>query len=92
MAKPTGGRGHKAPYETTHIRIPVPLKRQIVHLIEEYRTGLTGDEPLEDETESRQVLEVVNRFISEKNLGEKMHTRDNTNLKRLVQWLQAKHQ
>lgn len=37
MNKPIGGRGKRAPYETTHVRIPVDLKPQIEKLIEEYR-------------------------------------------------------
>lgn len=32
-----GGRGKKAPYETTHIRIPRPLKPLIDKLISKYR-------------------------------------------------------
>jgi hypothetical protein len=31
-----GGRGKKAPYETTHIRVPVPLKRSLEDLIEQW--------------------------------------------------------
>jgi hypothetical protein len=37
MNKPIGGRGKKAPYETTHVRIPVDLKPQIEELIENFR-------------------------------------------------------
>jgi hypothetical protein len=37
MDKPIGGRGKKAPYETTHVRIPVDLKPQIEELIENFR-------------------------------------------------------
>lgn len=37
MATPKGGRGVKAPYETTHIRLPVPLKAQVEALIADYR-------------------------------------------------------
>jgi hypothetical protein len=37
MNKPIGGRGKKAPYETTHVRIPVDLKLQIEELIENFR-------------------------------------------------------
>jgi len=37
MNKPTGGRGKKAPYETTHVRIPVDLKLQVELLVEEFR-------------------------------------------------------
>lgn len=32
-----GGRGKKAPYETTHSRIPTPLKNQIAELIDSYQ-------------------------------------------------------
>lgn len=32
-----GGRGKKAPYETTMIRIPLPLKPLVLKLAEEYR-------------------------------------------------------
>ena len=37
MNKPIGGRGNKAPYETTHVRIPVDLKPQIELLVQEFR-------------------------------------------------------
>jgi hypothetical protein len=39
MNKPIGGRGKKAPYETTHVRIPVDLKSQIEKLVEDYRNN-----------------------------------------------------
>ena len=37
--KQIGGRGKKAPYETTHVRIPIDLKPQIELLIEEFRNN-----------------------------------------------------
>jgi hypothetical protein len=37
--KQIGGRGKKAPYETTHVRIPVDLKYQIELLVEDYRNN-----------------------------------------------------
>ena len=40
MNKPLGGRGKKAPYETTHLRIPVPIKTDIEKLIENYRLSV----------------------------------------------------
>jgi hypothetical protein len=40
MTKPMGGRGKRAPYETTHMRIPLPLKTQIEQLIEDYRLSI----------------------------------------------------
>lgn len=39
MSKPVGGRGNKAPYETTHVRVPVPIKSEVERLIEEFREG-----------------------------------------------------
>lgn len=46
MNKPKGGRGLKAPYETTHARIPVPLKPKIDKLVDEYRELiLDGKQP-----------------------------------------------
>jgi hypothetical protein len=39
MNKPIGGRGKKAPYETTHVRIPVDLKSQVEKLVEGYRNN-----------------------------------------------------
>lgn len=38
-----GGRGHKAPYETTHARIPVALRELVQTLSNEYK--LTGTVP-----------------------------------------------
>jgi hypothetical protein len=40
MNKPLGGRGKKAPYETTHLRIPVPIKTDIEKLIDNYRLSV----------------------------------------------------
>jgi hypothetical protein len=37
MILPKGGRGHKAPYQTTHARIPVDLKAQVDSMVEQYR-------------------------------------------------------
>lgn len=46
MNKPKGGRGLKAPYESTHVRIPVPLKPKIDKLVDEYRELiLDGKQP-----------------------------------------------
>lgn len=33
-----GGRGNKAPYETTHIRVPLPLKEIIQELVDNYKS------------------------------------------------------
>ncbi len=35
-----GGRGKKAPYSTTHMRVPVPLKKDVENLIIAYNQHL----------------------------------------------------
>jgi len=37
ISKPVGGRGIKAPYETTHVRVPVGLKPKFEKEIDTYR-------------------------------------------------------
>jgi hypothetical protein len=39
MSKPVGGRGHKAPYETIIVRIPIDVKPQIDEIVERFRSG-----------------------------------------------------
>ena len=39
MTVPKGGRGHKAAYETTHIRVPEPIKGEAERLSVGYREG-----------------------------------------------------
>lgn len=39
MSKPTGGRGVKAPYESTHVRVPQPIKADVERLIERFHSG-----------------------------------------------------
>lgn len=43
MPKPVGGRGNTAPYETTHVRVPVPIKEQVQTLIDNYRSSILGE-------------------------------------------------
>jgi hypothetical protein len=38
--KPKGGRGKIAPYQTTTVRIPLPLKPDIDRLVEDYRLSV----------------------------------------------------
>lgn len=39
MNKPVGGRGHKAPYQTIVVRIPIDLKLQVDELVSQFREG-----------------------------------------------------
>ncbi len=38
MPKPVGGRGHKAPYQTMTIRIPIDVKEQVEEIVERFRS------------------------------------------------------
>jgi hypothetical protein len=42
MAVWRGGAKHKAPYESTHVRVPVPIKQQVEALINEFRASIDG--------------------------------------------------
>jgi hypothetical protein len=42
MTKPVGGRGYKAPYTTTHVRVPTDIKPQVEVLIDNYRNQMLG--------------------------------------------------
>ena len=50
MNKPVGGRGIKAPYETTHVRVPVPIKPNVERFIEDFKNGVDNltENPLTD--------------------------------------------
>jgi len=39
MSKPLGGRGHKAPYQTTTVRIPIDVREQVNKIVERFRSG-----------------------------------------------------
>jgi hypothetical protein len=56
-----GGRGVKAPYESTHVRIPVPIKDRVEELSKAYKDGRLEESSyplsLEDAVEaSRKIL------------------------------------
>lgn len=45
MPIPKGGRGLKAPYETTHVRVPVPIQEPIQSFIDEWKQlKISGNE------------------------------------------------
>ena len=59
MNKPKGGRGIQAPYETTHVRVPVPLKKEIENFIEQYREFVMNG-TLEPNIEITDLYEIMN--------------------------------
>jgi hypothetical protein len=67
MNKPIGGRGKKAPYETTHVRIPVDLKPQVEKLVEEFRNN---DCVASNDTKTTQNLSINSDEIIQKMIQE----------------------
>lgn len=43
MTKPVGGRGHKASYVTTHVRIPEPIKLEVERLIQRFHQAYSDE-------------------------------------------------
>ena len=68
MTKPMGGRGKKAPYETTHMRIPLPLKNQIEQLIEDYRLSILDgiDRPSSELVPIEEALVIAQKLLRSK--------------------------
>lgn len=55
-AKPVGGRGRKAPYITTHVRVPEPVKHEVEKLIRQFHEG----EELDDSNQLTSFESAVN--------------------------------
>jgi hypothetical protein len=51
MSANKGGRGLKAPYETTHVRVPLPIKEKVQQIIDDYKNDIVdaGNDILEYE-------------------------------------------
>lgn len=43
MTKPVGGRGKKAAYVTTHVRVPEPIKLEVDRLIQRYHQAYSDE-------------------------------------------------
>ena len=66
-----GGRGKKAPYETSQVRVPNPLKEQIAELVDKYQSYVEeGGEP--DNPPSFIGIEDTSKDAEFKNLSKKI--------------------
>lgn len=64
MAVWKGGRGVKAPYESTHVRVPVPIKEEVEKLIEQFKSGQKKEEKQLPSLEES--IEVARRILNQK--------------------------
>lgn len=44
MAVNKGGRGLKALYDTTHVRVPMPIKDKVQQLVDDYKNGVDSSD------------------------------------------------
>ena len=85
MPKPLGGRGHKAPYQTMTIRIPIDVKQQVDELVERFRSG-DLELAKNDNSDNRisQLTTIIERYKQESK-----SSRDWTKCNQLIQELSA---
>ena len=63
MNKPVGGRGHKASYRTTVVRIPIELKQRVDELVNHFREGgLEIDNHNKVETKTADLRAIIERY------------------------------
>jgi hypothetical protein len=86
MSKPVGGRGHKAPYQTMTIRIPIDVKEQVEEIVEKFRDdlemGVTRVDPDDDK------ISKLSKIIDKYKLASKP-SRDWTKCNQLIDELEA---
>ncbi len=64
MAVHKGGRGLKASYQTTHVRVPIPVKEVIERIANQYRD--TEEIPNIDLLNSDEIIELAHRILRHK--------------------------
>jgi hypothetical protein len=64
MTIPKGGRGVKAPYETTVIRVPKPIEAQTLQQIQDFREG--KKRVLEEHPSKQDMIALANSLMSAK--------------------------
>ena len=62
--KPKGGRGKTAPYKSTHLRVPEPIKDRIQAIIDDYRESLLNQEPIPQEKDLTQAIAVLREALT----------------------------
>ncbi len=59
-----GGRGVKAPYESTHVRVPLPVKEKVEAIIEAFKTGEAEEK--ETELSEDEIIEIAKKILKQK--------------------------
>lgn len=67
MTDSKGGRGKKASYETTHVRIPLPIKAEVEKMSQAYRDGLLDqDDNSNKQLELGEALKIAKEILKAK--------------------------
>jgi isopropylmalate/homocitrate/citramalate synthase len=64
MAVWKGGRGVKASYETTHVRVPLPVKEKVEAIIQAFKDGETETE--ETKLSEEEIIEIAKNILRQK--------------------------
>lgn len=64
MAVWRGGRGVKAPYETTHVRVPLPIKDQVEEIVQSFKDGRLAEK--EESMSIDEAVENARRILKQK--------------------------
>jgi coenzyme F420-reducing hydrogenase delta subunit len=86
MSKPVGGRGHKAPYQTMTIRIPIDVKEQVEEIVERFRSG--DLEIVKTEQSDNDIISQITIIIERYKIAAKS-SRDWTKCNQLIQELET---
>lgn len=57
-----GGRGVKADYKSTHVRVPLPVKEKVEAIINAFKEGVVEESQLSEE----EMLEIAKNILKQK--------------------------
>jgi chorismate mutase len=86
MSKPVGGRGHKAPYQTMTIRIPIDVKERIEEIVERFRDN--NLESTQTDNSENNIISQLTTIIERYKTAAKS-SRDWTKCNQLIQELET---
>lgn len=64
--KSKGGRGKKAPYDTTHVRVPLPVKAEVDAVVERFRNGGRTQQELVNKYDLDRAIQLANDALKQK--------------------------
>lgn len=61
-----GGRGKKAPYDSTHVRVPLPVKDEVDAIIERFRNGGRIQQELVNKYDLDRAIQLAHDVLKQK--------------------------